>query len=930
MLECRSVWTTLAHFGEKTAMETMPSLKGSADTMEKSVVAGTVLPSAARPWFSFNRPVLKMGILAVVLIIHFLMRQHLATGTPMQGGDNYPFVYRTSLAVLAGKGFRAFRFSAAPASAPVVAFLNGERKGLSRYEFRRFLAGPDAQPVAFPLPESGGVIPLYPQESELERPVSPWETSRVLDIYTTAFLWRLFGIRWSVLLMFCSLASTGACLMVFFIARRLGGGFWPGLAAAVLYLASPLENDYAIRSIRDISPLWFAALSFAVFVCLAERFRSPWWNWAALGLTGFVCALGCGWRSDAMLFTPVLGASAAGLLLLRRRSWGYLLAGGAAFVLGVLTPPTLIGMAGCPGASPLGGFHIGYYGEYSRCNLLGLENSFQVSRDDVQTDLVAQQYHADHDHSATPLAYLSRPYGSACFRMYREEFQQNLFHWIGNFPSFYGRALAACRLRDLPVNSEWLAPSPPRPSWLRPIAVGLLDPLAKAGGWLFALGVCVNLLRPGWRYLSLCLAGFSVFYAAVLFVVLPELKHAGLLVLPLSVFGGIGLASLGALANPQHVAAAIWEARGRAARLALAAAAIMGIWGLACGGAYCYSLACRRELLETVTTRAAHGEPAPETLRGPRLFSVTLRPEQDAHPVGYLLRIEGGAGEAFLECRHLRHACPPIPSRLFFTRHRLLPGREQCFFVSCQLGPAFGDVRPYVCTALLSGEARFISCTRVDLTDWGRLPLSTVFVPGEGGPGNPVVGGRTGITRYGEKPGLNFEGLSSDELVEYGAAELIALFPATDSTDAIRQIRLNGQRWAPVPIPGFCQTESVPGGMRVRTHDMPSDYAAETPLLTAPADGTYIFRLHFRPEAGGLILGVLSSERNSWLAIGSGEEPLGRDAVRTLTVKLHSGQGFSLVAANGALKAGERSVFVLEELSAYRDQSDDGSPATAE
>jgi hypothetical protein len=207
----------------------------------------------------------------------------------------------------------------------------------------------------------------------------------------------------------------------------------------------------------------------------------------------------------------------------------------------------------------------------------------------------------------------------------------------------------------------------------------------------------------------------------------------------------------------------------------------------------------------------------------------------------------------------------------------------------------------------------------VDLADWGRLPLSTVFVPGECGPGNPVVGGRTGTTRYDEKPGLNFEGLSSDELIEYGAAEPIALFPPPDGTDAVRQLSLNGQRWAPVSIPGFCQTESVAGGTRVRTHDMPSDYAAETPLLTAPADGTYIFRLHFRPEAGGLILGVLSSERNSWLAIESGEEPLGLDAVRTITVKLHSGQVFSLVAANGALKPGERSVFVLEELSAYRD-----------
>jgi hypothetical protein len=733
----------------------------------KELIAATALPPHQRRWNAIIWPVLKACALAVVLVIHFLSRQHLASGAPMQGGHNYPFVYRTSLALMAGKGFHAFRFTDAPESAPVVAFLNGARKGLSREEFRRFLAGPDAQPIAIPLPAEGGAIPLYPPEGELKRPVSPFETSRVLDIYTTAILWRVFGIRWSVLLTFCSLASTGACLMVFFIGRRLGSGFWPGLAAAVLYLASPLENDYAIRSIRDISPLWFAALSFAAFVCLAERFRSSWWNWAVLGLTGFVCALGCGWRSDAMLFTPVLGASAAGLLLLRRRPWRYLLAGGTAFVLGVLTPPTAVHLAGCPDASPLVGFHIGYYGEYSRCNLLGLENSFQVSRDDVQTDLVAQQCLSDRDAAASPVSYCSPAYGSACFRMYREEIRQNLFHWIANFPSFYIRALAACRLHDLPVNSEWLAPPPPRSGWLRPIAAALLNPLAKASGWLFALGVCVSLLRPGRRYLSLCLAGFSVFYAAVLFVVLPELKHAGPLVLPLSVFGGIGLASLGGVANASRLIASICEARGRAAYLALALAAVAGLWGLSCGGAYCYSFTCRRELLDAVATRAAHGEPAPEALRGPGLFSVALRPEADAHPVGYLLRIEGGVGEAFLECRHLRHACPPVPARLFFTRHRLLPGREQCFFVSCQISPEFGDLRPYVCTVLLGGGARFVSCTRVDLAGWRRLPLSTVFVAGQCGPGNPVVGGRTGITRYDEKPELNFDGLSDDEFRRY-------------------------------------------------------------------------------------------------------------------------------------------------------------------
>ncbi len=216
-------------------MDVIPSLPEQPVTAGRNEVGGLIFPVAPRPRNAFAWRAFKLGLLAVVLIAHFLTRQYLATGTPVPGGYNYPFVYRTSLALLAGKGFHAFRFSDAPESAAVVAFLNGERKGVSPDEFRRFLAGPDAGPVGFPLPDAHGVIPFFAPEGELKRPVQPLETSRVLDIYTTALLWRVFGIRWSVLLTFCSVASTCACLMVFFIARRLGGGFWPGLAAAVLF-----------------------------------------------------------------------------------------------------------------------------------------------------------------------------------------------------------------------------------------------------------------------------------------------------------------------------------------------------------------------------------------------------------------------------------------------------------------------------------------------------------------------------------------------------------------------------------------------------------------------------------------------------------------------------------------------------------------------
>ena len=260
----------------------------------------------------------------------------------------------------------------------------------------------------------------------------------------TALLWKIFGVRWSVLLTFCALASTAVCLLVFLTGRRLGGGFWPGLCAAVLYLASPLENDLALRSLRDISPLWFAALAFACFVCLVERFRSAPANWAALGLTGFACTLGCGWRPDAMILAPFVGASAAFLLLRRRRGWRYLLAGAAAFLLGAAAPLGAVRLL-CPSArqSPLVVFHMAYYGEYERCNLLGLENTFEVSRDDVETALTAQQYLADHARAggSSPVPPCYGPaYGQACFRMYREEVLPNLHRWTSGFPGFYIRA----------------------------------------------------------------------------------------------------------------------------------------------------------------------------------------------------------------------------------------------------------------------------------------------------------------------------------------------------------------------------------------------------------------------------------------------------------------------------------------------------------
>ena len=551
--------------------------------MDRAAPREELVPAPARPGrLLYARRALKLALLAALLVVHFLSRQFLVPTRPMREGWNYPYVYRTSLALLAGRGFGVFRFSDAPESKPVVEFLTGQRDGLSRAELRRFRDGPDGRPVAFPLPESQIALPHFPPGGELATPLSPLHSTRVLDLYLTALLWEIFGIRWSVLLTAFALTSTAVSLLIFLTARRLGRGYWPGLAAALLFLASPLENDYAIRALRDISPLWFAALAFACLVCLVERFRSAAANGAALGLTGFACTLGCGWRPDALLLVPFIAVGTAVVVLRQRPSWRYRLAAAAAFLVGAALPPAAIRVLAPPSPqSPLVGFQMAYYGEYARCNLLGLENSFQVSRDDVDTAETAQQWHADHHASASPAPCYGPAYGAACFGIYREEILPNLFRWTWSFPRFFVRALDACRNRDLPVNGSTYLPPLPRPKWLQAAAAWLLEPLSAAGPWLFALGAVVCLLRRGERGRSLCLAAFSVYYAAALFFVLPELKHAGPLILPLSVFGGVGLASFRALARPLRLTAKMREAARPALWLVGGAVAATLVWGLA-------------------------------------------------------------------------------------------------------------------------------------------------------------------------------------------------------------------------------------------------------------------------------------------------------------------------------------------------------------
>ena len=73
------------------------------------------------------------------------------------------------------------------------------------------------------------------------------------------------------------------------------------------------------------------------------------------------------------------------------------------------------------------------------------------------------------------------------------------------------------------------------------------------------------------------------------------------------------------------------------------------------------------------------------------------------------------------------------------TRHRLQPNHCQYFFITALQGGQYGDPRPYRLSVEAGRNVRIESCTRIDLSDWKKLPVSMVFAADDDQPGSPAA-----------------------------------------------------------------------------------------------------------------------------------------------------------------------------------------------
>jgi hypothetical protein len=228
-------------------------------------------------------------------------------------------------------------------------------------------------------------------------------------------------------------------------------------------------------------------------------------------------------------------------------------------------------------------------------------------------------------------------------------------------------------------------------------------------------------------------------YGALLFAVLPEHQHSGMLVLPICILGGFGIASL--------LSSSYRHSHWREGLTVLSL--IVGVWGIACAGGYFWSLRQRDGQIAAIRRVTVNAVVDPSIELHGQSMSVLSGPDSSLDRAGYLLEIETGANPGPLDCKHIRSIRMGTnqDGRVYETEHRLFPNRSQFFFFSAYQGRLVGSYQ-YKSTVDVHGDARIISARRADLSSWRDLEVSTVFYDGERSPGSPVVGHPSEVTIY--------------------------------------------------------------------------------------------------------------------------------------------------------------------------------------
>ena len=166
-------------------------------------------------------------------------------------------------------------------------------------------------------------------------------------------------------------------------------------------------------------------------------------------------------------------------------------------------------------------FHVAFFGSETRCELLGVENSLQIFRNDPKVAADAFAWHAGNHPADPPLEYCGKQYGDICSEMYWPAFRHSLFRCVMGVP----RTLAII-ISGGPDHLNWTGPTNPTPELSRWLAPGM-RPQDYVLGVMFLIG-CFGLC---WRSVDRVgvgiVLGFLIYYSTIWFCVDPMQRHTG-------------------------------------------------------------------------------------------------------------------------------------------------------------------------------------------------------------------------------------------------------------------------------------------------------------------------------------------------------------------------------------------------------------------
>lgn len=360
--------------------------------------------------------------------------------------------------------------------------------------------------------------------------------------YVAAYVWKIFGISWSNLFYFYSFLSMLSGLALFFVVRKITHSYWAGTLTLIIYALAVPDIVGSAWSIRDASPVWFFSFSLFFLFVLTGIYKNRWFNYLSYYLLGVVVMIGIGWRSDVLLFFPIILLYLIINFFIKYKkeqvSTPNIFIFVSLFFIGSYSILNLHEAMSSKNQPSFGFMHIAQYGEHERSKIGMFENNFQNQFSDSMTYMQVKTYQEASYPNKENVIYMKGDYGQYCLELYLIAFKHNFYQWTKSYPNYlYQKFILSDAISGRYISSTT---GILQDSWKFFVLIGLIG-----GILLFIVGI--------YRKEIILFMVFIFYYSLIYWAILPMSKHIMIIVVPISILGGLSIYFiLSLLFNPNY------------------------------------------------------------------------------------------------------------------------------------------------------------------------------------------------------------------------------------------------------------------------------------------------------------------------------------------------------------------------------------------